>query len=447
MAHSALTISSQTGRTTGAGRASSAGSPQPRPGDSFAMHMAREQREAEKIQNQAATNAATTPARIAPASPKAASTPARAVKSERAADSGAAKPRVSAAKSGKNATDASRMKAGSTAAKRQQAPRVADNPGIPLRNPTMATAQTRDFTRMQNFGKARSDLARTRAMDSYMNMMPAGTGTLGSARNLGAANNLRTIAANGNGAGFALASTDFIHTPKRRSKAERASIAARQTRKSSSATTNLGKLSARFESGSDGIAAIGYDGNGGTSYGKYQIASRVGTMKSFLSFLDNEAPDISSRLRNSGPANTGSRRGAMPDTWRAIAREQPERFERLQESFIHESHYKPALDSIVQRTGVSASSISPAMREVIWSTAVQHGPAGAARIFARADGMSGDAKAPDYERKLISNVYNLRAGQFGSSSSQIRESVRNRFRQEKELALNMLAGSTARASL
>jgi len=42
-----------------------------------------------------------------------------------------------------------------------------------------------------------------------------------------------------------------------------------------------GELSAKFESGKDGIAAIGYDRQGGTSYGKYQIASRVGMMKLF----------------------------------------------------------------------------------------------------------------------------------------------------------------------
>ena len=71
------------------------------------------------------------------------------------------------------------------------------------------------------------------------------------------------------------------------------------------------------------------------------------------------------------------------------------------------------------------------MREVIWSTAVQHGPAGAARIFDRADDLSGKPTDPAYERKLISNVYKLRAGQAA---------VHNRFRQEKTLALNMLDG-------
>ena len=40
-------------------------------------------------------------------------------------------------------------------------------------------------------------------------------------------------------------------------------------------STAVGHLSARFESGKEGAAAIGYDGHGGTSYGKYQISSRA----------------------------------------------------------------------------------------------------------------------------------------------------------------------------
>lgn len=299
-----------------------------------------------------------------------------------------------------------------------------------------------DMLRMQTFNKASSDIMQARNIDNFLRT--SGSSSLEIARGMNASSNMRVIASGGNGKGFALASSDFIHTNNVLA-GERASRAGRKRRQRASQADGIGKLSAKFESGSDGIAAIGYDRTGGTSYGKYQIASRVGSMKSFLAFLDGEAPDLSKRLRSSGPANTGSRRGAMPDEWRKIAQEQPDRFEKLQEAYIHESHYKPALDSIGKTTGVDPDALSQAMREVIWSTAVQHGPAGAARIFAKADDMSGSAKDASYERKLISNVYGLRAGQFGSSTAQVRNAVRNRFREEKELALNMLEGS-ARAN-
>lgn len=291
-----------------------------------------------------------------------------------------------------------------------------------------------ELMRVQAFDKAQTDLRQAQAISGLMQSVSASASTLDLARSMGAARHLRSLSGSVDPQMSTLGLGDVVHAcptqkPRQRQPAKKTALPE---------SDGLGMLSARFESGGDGIAAIGYDRNGGTSYGKYQIASRVGSMKAFLNFLDGTAPDIAERLRKSGPANTGSRRGAMPDTWRKIAREQPERFESLQEAFIRESHYKPAVDSIVKRTGLEEDKLSPAMREVIWSTAVQHGPAGAARIFDRADDMSGKATAPGYERKLISNVYKIRAGQFGSSSSQVRAAVQNRFKEERTLALNML---------
>lgn len=326
--------------------------------------------------------------------------------------------------------------------KRPEVARLPD-PGIPLQNTVLAGRTPGDMIRMQAFNQSSNDLRKSRAMEGFMKNNPNAS-TLDVARSMGNATNLRTIAAAGNGAGFALTSSDFIRT--RNNNVSGVSKTSRIKNKRNTEEMGIGKLSARFESGGDGIAAVGYDRNGGTSYGKYQIASRVGSMSSFLSFLDTEAPDLSRRLRQAGPANTGSRSGKMPSEWKAIAKEQPERFEQLQEAYIHQSHYQPALQAIEQRTGLDSSNLSAAMREVIWSTAVQHGPAGAARIFAQADDMSGKADSASYERKMITNVYNLRAGQFGSSTSQVRDAVRSRFRQEKQMALNMLENNS-RASL
>lgn len=201
----------------------------------------------------------------------------------------------------------------------------------------------------------------------------------------------------------------------------------------------VGKLAAQFESGKDGIAAIGYDRNGGTSYGKYQIASRPGTMDLFMDFLEVEAPDLAERLATSGPANTGSRNGAMPEVWKSIASENPARFEELQERFIHESHYEPAFTSI-RRSGYQPERFSAAMKEVLFSTAVQHGPAGATRIFARAAenlGLSPDNQRAQ-EPQLIREIYAIRADQFGSSTPQIQLAARSRMERESRLAEAMI---------
>ncbi len=200
----------------------------------------------------------------------------------------------------------------------------------------------------------------------------------------------------------------------------------------------LGSLSKRFESGKDGIAAIGYDRTGGTSYGSYQIASKVGSMENFLKMAQREDPDIAKMLREAGPANTGSRHGAMPDAWRKLAKEEPERLDALQKKFIHETHYAPAARKIEERTDIDTKNLSSATQEVLFSTAVQHGPSGAARIFSRAAAAAGDVNDKDFEKNLIDRVYDIRKGQFGTSTPSVQAAARNRMVAEKDLALNML---------
>jgi len=214
-------------------------------------------------------------------------------------------------------------------------------------------------------------------------------------------------------------------------------------------STGLGSIAALFESGDKGIAAIGFDRTGGTSYGKYQISSRAGTMNRFLSYLSERAPDLAARLRNAGPANTGSSQGRMPVEWARIASESPEKFERLQTDFIKMDHYQPAREKILERTGVDIEAAKPALREALFSTAVQHGASGAARIFNQAiDKFLGHGHAQQtadaaggvkgLEQALVSEVYNRRQNQFGGSTDAVRASVRGRLKQEKDMVLAML---------
>ena len=208
----------------------------------------------------------------------------------------------------------------------------------------------------------------------------------------------------------------------------------------------IGQLSATFESGSAGVGAIGYDKNGGTSYGTYQIASKPGTMKEFIEFLKDRKPEWAEALKAAGPANTGSTRGRMPAAWRAIAEQDPEKFGSLQREFIAASHYEPARERILSRTGVDMDTMPAAAREALWSTAVQHGAGGAARIFSRAIRSIGEgASENSFAGKLIDKVYDSRKTQFGSSTAQVQASVRGRMDTEKGMVLAMLNGEDATA--
>lgn len=211
---------------------------------------------------------------------------------------------------------------------------------------------------------------------------------------------------------------------------------------------DVGALAARFESGAEGVSAIGYDRHGGTSYGKYQISSRAGTMKHFIGFLQQEAPDIAEKLQKAGPANTGGKQGKMPETWKKIAEEQPERFEALQERFIRTSHFEPAMRAIAEKAGVDSNDMPFALREVIFSTAVQHGPDAASRIVSRALDQMGEkaldpkknapADLAKAQENLIRKIYQNRSGQFQSSTEAVQTAVKSRLRQEMGMAISML---------
>lgn len=228
----------------------------------------------------------------------------------------------------------------------------------------------------------------------------------------------------------------------------------------------LGQLSQRFESGAHGAGAVGYDRMGGTSYGMYQLSSAQGVVGEFIEFLADRNPEWAARLGSAGPADTGSTSGGMPDTWREIARADPEEFGKLQSEFIQGSHYKPALENVLSSFGLDEAAIPPALKEVLFSTAVQHGPTGAASIFEKAMGLlggldgsnglgglnglndlaglidQGDGDGGGLQSKLfkglIEKVYDVRAGQFGGSTTGVQKAVASRFDRERDMALAML---------
>jgi hypothetical protein len=212
-----------------------------------------------------------------------------------------------------------------------------------------------------------------------------------------------------------------------------------QSRQPQGAGTNLpdslGVLAARFESAADGPAAIGYDPAGGTSYGTFQIASRPGTMGEFLGFLDQRAPEWANRLRAAGTADTGGRDGAMPRVWRRIAAESPERFEALQKEFIRENHFEPARRRILERTGLDVGNSGRPLREVVFSTAVQHGAAGAAGIVAEAAGRSGME-----ESVLIREIYAVRHARFAEHQPEMASNMARRYAAEAAAAKRLGIG-------
>ena len=198
-----------------------------------------------------------------------------------------------------------------------------------------------------------------------------------------------------------------------------------------------GSISASYESGAAGAAAIGHDRTGGTSYGTWQLSSRQGSLDGFLTFLASKGGDAAqaaARLRAAGPADTGSRKGAMPEAWKKEAARSPD-FAAWQREFVQTAFFEPALRAL-PRGAAALASASPAVREMVWSTAVQHGAGGAKDIFGKTwrEGMA--------EGDFIRAAYAERATRFGSSDPEVRAAVQKRLAGESALLASGHAGTT-----
>ncbi len=204
----------------------------------------------------------------------------------------------------------------------------------------------------------------------------------------------------------------------------------------------LGALSARFESAAGGSGAIGEDSTGGTSYGTYQLAAKTGAMNGFIKYLDTAAPDIAQTLKNAGNPN-GGKNGTFANAWRKINAQNPKRFAALQYGYIKSTYYDVADRQIKNATGVDINDRSNAVQQVLWSTAVQHGPGGAAQIF---DSIL-EANPKISDKDLINKVYEERAKHFQHSTPQVQAAVKARFKVEDKLALADLAKDQAGKSV
>jgi murein DD-endopeptidase MepM/ murein hydrolase activator NlpD len=195
----------------------------------------------------------------------------------------------------------------------------------------------------------------------------------------------------------------------------------------------LGKLSERFESGGRGPGTVsgGVGDAGGVSYGSYQLASKRGRPEEFL------ATEGARWAAEFGGAKSGT--PAFSATWKAIAAREGPAFHAAQHAYIKRTHYDAQCSRVRTKTGVDLDSRCDAIRDAVWSTAVQQGPDTDAIVKAMAGG-SGD------DRKLLTAIYAERGRRkadgsmayFGKCSPAVQKSVANRYREELDQALKML---------
>jgi murein DD-endopeptidase MepM/ murein hydrolase activator NlpD len=202
----------------------------------------------------------------------------------------------------------------------------------------------------------------------------------------------------------------------------------------------LGTLSAKYETGGRGPGTVssGAGDPGGVSYGSYQMATKMGTATKFVT-----------QAGFRWAANFQNLNAGTPDftaMWKKIAAQEPETFQDAQHTYIKKTHYDLLATKILTDDSLDVNTRSRAVQDVVWSTAVQHG--GATPIVHRACANLSCAQTdPKYDELLIRAIYAERGRKkpdgnlayFSKSSPNVQAGVSNRFKNELQDALAMLA--------
>lgn len=203
----------------------------------------------------------------------------------------------------------------------------------------------------------------------------------------------------------------------------------------------LGALSERYESGGRGPGTVsgGRGDPGGVSYGTYQLASRTGTVEAFMA---SEGKRWSAEL-SAAPGSAG-----FSAAWKAIAAREGKVFGEAQHAFIERTHYRPVIKAVEASSGYDLDERAQALRDAVWSTAVQHGSAVRIVSAALADADAAAPRAtPEHDRALIEAIYERRSRHVLSLAARsvpaVQRTLTNvalrRYPQERAEALAMLA--------
>lgn len=186
---------------------------------------------------------------------------------------------------------------------------------------------------------------------------------------------------------------------------------------------NLGQTSKRYESGNSGPATIssGIGDYGGVSYGTYQFASRDGYESSVAKFVNQCS--FSNQFKGLMP---GSQEFSYK--WKQICSTHMEQFGKEQHNYIKLRYYDNALVKL-SRIGVYVEKLCFGVKELIWSTAVQFGPAGCYNIFRRCG-----INSQTHNLSIIDLVYMEKSkvqSYFRSSSKNVQNNILRRYEDER----------------
>jgi hypothetical protein len=197
----------------------------------------------------------------------------------------------------------------------------------------------------------------------------------------------------------------------------------------------LGTLSAKYESGSNGVGTIstGKGDHGGMSYGLYQFASKNSSIDDYI-----DSPEFSKwKKLFSGLTPTTSN---FNKAWKKLAKDEPNAFRKSQHEYIYRTHYLVLKEN--NKNLINLDKYSDVLKDVCWSTAVHHGKD--TGVLKRALKDKDISKLS--EKDIITAIYEERGKKdkngelayFHSSSKNMQDGIEKRFKSELNDALSRL---------
>lgn len=220
-------------------------------------------------------------------------------------------------------------------------------------------------------------------------------------------------------------------------------------------------LARKYESGGDpGCVSVGDGDLGGISYGLYQLSSAAGSVRTFLAYCrtyPNAALANYGAVLEGHPVNSP----AFVAAWREIGATDPDGFAELQDGYATRVYYDAAAAAL-NEAGYDVAGKSAALQAVLFSRAVQYGSGVMVELFEHAVRRIGYPNLtyvddPAFDAAMIEAIYDFLLeecaaayptvnGNYHSpqdwvngSESVVKNGLRNRFANEKNDALALLA--------
>lgn len=196
----------------------------------------------------------------------------------------------------------------------------------------------------------------------------------------------------------------------------------------------LGYISGKQESNfNPGAVSNNPNDKGGVSVGVWQFSAKAGSLDEFMTWLQTRKLEFYNILNEAYKKDGQEYSNNFIESWKNVANKYYDEFFNIQQEFSKSIFYDSFV-RICRRNGYEPGRLLDyvSTRNMIWSSAVHHGPTGAYRIFSKIDP---NISMEDYITKVYDGRLEVIADSYPPNSSNqgvvdIYNSIKKRFERE-----------------